>query len=75
MYVNNQKEKLMNTQKRFTQAVALFASLAVAGIGIAVGAQFVPSDFAQTVMVAIGSAVFGSGLTFFLIRMSELFDK
>jgi hypothetical protein len=53
----------------------LFASLAVAGIGIAVGAQFAPGDFAQTVMVGIGSAVFGSGLTFFLIRMSELFDK
>ena len=65
----------MNPKKRLTQAVVLFASLAVAGIGIAVGAQFAPGDFAQTVMVAIGSAVFGSGLTFFLIRMSELFDK
>jgi hypothetical protein len=65
----------MNTQKSFTQAVVLFASLALAGIGIAVGAQFVLGDFAQTVMVAIGSAIFGAGLTFFLIRMSELFDK
>lgn len=65
----------MNTQKSFTQAVVLFASLALAGIGIAVGAQFVLDDFAQMVMVAIGSAVFGAGLTFFLIKMSELFDK
>jgi hypothetical protein len=65
----------MNTPKNFTQAGVLFASLSLAGIGIAVGAQFVLGDFAQTVMVAIGSAVFGAGLTFFLIRMSELFDK
>ena len=65
----------MNTQKRITQAVVLFASLALAGIGMAVCAQFVLGDFAQTVLVAIGSAVFGAGLTFFLIRMSELFDK
>ncbi len=65
----------MNTQKSFTQAVVLFASLAVAGIGNAVGAQFAPGDFVQTVMIAIGSTIFGAGLTFFLIRMSELFDK
>lgn len=65
----------MNTKKGLTQVVVLFASLAVAGIGIAVGAQFAPTEFVQTVLVAIGSAVFGSGLTFFLIRMSELFDK
>lgn len=65
----------MNTKKGLTQVVVLFVSLAVAGIGIAVGAQFAPGDFAQTVMVAIGSAVFGAGLTFFLIRMGELFDK
>lgn len=65
----------MNTKKGLTQVVVLFVSLSVAGVGIAVGAQFAATEFTQTVMVAIGSAVFGSGLTFFLIRMSALFDK
>ena len=65
----------MNTKKGLTQVVVLFVSLAVAGIGIAVGAQFASTEFAEMVMVTIGSAVFGSGLTFFLIRMIAFFDK
>lgn len=65
----------MNNQKGLTSAVGIFIGLAVAGISVAVSAQIVPNDFAQIVMVAIGSAIFGAGLTFFLVRMNNLFDK
>ena len=65
----------MNNQKSFARVTGIFVGLAVAGISIAVASQVVPSDFAQTVMIAIGSAVFGAGLTFFLVRSSKLIDK
>lgn len=62
----------MNNKKGFASVVGIFVALAVAGVGMAVVAQVVPSDFAQTVMITIGSAIFGSGLTFFLIRVNSL---
>ena len=65
----------MNTKQFVTRTSTLFASLALAGIAVAVSAQIVPNTFAQTLMVAIGSAIFGSGLTFFLVRMSNLENK
>jgi hypothetical protein len=64
----------MNTKQIAIRTTALFVSLALAGIAIAVSAQVIPDAFAQTLMVAIGSAIFGSGLTYFLVRMSNL-DK
>ena len=65
----------MNTKQFVTRTTTIFAGLALAGIAVAVSAQIVPNDFAQTLMVAIGSAIFGSGLTFFLVRMSTLENK
>ena len=62
----------MNTKQIVTQTTAIFAGLTIAGITVAASSQVVPSEFAQTVMIAIGSAIFGSALTFFLIRMSNL---
>ena len=62
----------MNTKQTVIRSTTIFAGLALAGIAIAVSSQVVPIDFAQTLMVTIGSAIFGSGLTFFLIRMSNL---
>lgn len=65
----------MNTKQFVTRTTTIFAGLALAGIAVAVSAQIVPNDFAQTLMVAIGSAIFGSGLTFFLVRISTLENK
>ena len=62
----------MNTKDTVTRTTIIFVGLALAGIAVAVSSQVVPSNFAQILMVAIGSTVFGSGLTFFLIRMSNL---
>ena len=64
----------MNLKQRITRTVILFVGLSLAGIGIAGGAQWVPAAFIQTVMVAVGSAIFGAGLAFFLIRMSALLE-
>jgi len=60
----------MNSQSSPARTIAIFVGLAFAGIAVAISAQIVPSAFAQTLMVALGSTIFGSGLTFFLIRMS-----
>ena len=65
----------MNTKQFVTRTTVIFAGLALAGIAVAFSAQIVPDTFAQTLMVAIGSAVFGSGLTFFLLRFAMRFEK
>lgn len=65
----------MNTKQLINRTIGIFAGLAIAGIAVAVIAQVVPDAFSQTVMVSIGSAIFGAGLTFFLIRITTLMDK
>jgi len=62
----------MNTKQNVTQTTTIFAGLTIAGVVVAVTSQVVPNDFAQTLMITFGSAIFGSALTFFLIRMSNL---
>jgi ABC-type Fe3+ transport system permease subunit len=65
----------MNTKRSTPQAVVIFVALSIAGTSMAVTAQFVPNAFAQTVLVAIGSAIFGAGLAFFLVRIAAQTEK
>lgn len=65
----------MNNPKGFVSVVVIFVGLAVAGIGMAIVSQVVPSEFTQTVMISTGSAIFGAGLTFFLIKVNNLNSK
>lgn len=65
----------MNTKLRITRTAVLFAALAIAGISLIVGSQSAPEAFDQTVLVALGSAIFGAALTFFLIRVLALTEK
>ena len=65
----------MNTKQLINRSIGIFAGLSIAGITVAVTAQYITDAFAQTVMVSIGSAIFGAGLTFFLIRVTTLMDK
>ena len=65
----------MNTKQFITRTIVIFVGLAVAGISVALSAQVVPNTFDQTVMIAIGSAIFGAGLTFFLLSISALTEK
>ena len=62
----------MNNKQIITLTTTIFSGLTIAGVAIAIAAQIVPNDFAQTLMIAFSSSIFGSALTFFLIRMSNL---
>lgn len=61
--------------KQLTRTIATFVALSIAGICVTLSAQFVLDALAQTVIVAIGSAIFGAGLTFFLMRIFMLVEK
>jgi len=65
----------MNTKLQITHTIFTFVALSVAGVSIAVSAQFVAGALDQTLMVAIGSAIFGAGLAFFLVRIFALTEK
>ena len=65
----------MNTKNLIARTVVLFITLAITGISVAVSAKFVMDALEQTIMVAIGSAIFGGALTFFLIRLLTLVEK
>jgi len=65
----------MKTKQQLTHTTATFVALSIAGISVAVSAHFVPDALDQTVMVAIGSAIFGAGLAFFLMRIFILAEK
>lgn len=65
----------MNTKNVVTRTVVTFVALAVAGISLAVGAAFVMNAIEQTIIIAVGSAIFSASLTFFLIRLFALVEK
>lgn len=65
----------MNNKSLLTRTVIVFAALAAAGIVVAVSAQFVADSLEQTIMVALGSALFGASLSFFLVRLFSLVEK
>lgn len=65
----------MNTKNLITRTVVIFAALAVAGIGIAVGAKNLVNAFDQVILAAVGSAMFGAALAFFLVRVFSLIEK
>jgi len=65
----------MNTKNLITRTVVVFAVLAVAGIGMAVGARNLADAFNQTILIAAGCAIFGASLAFFLLRVFSLLEK
>ena len=58
----------MNTKTLLTRTVVTFAALAVAGVGMVVGARNLANPFDQTVLIAVGTAILGASLAFFLVR-------
>ena len=65
----------MNTKNLITRTVVIFAALAIAGVSLVVGSQFLVNPSEQTILVGIGSAIFGAALTFFLIRLLSFTEK
>jgi len=67
----------MNTQTRTSlgKAVAIFIGMAIVFATLLVAADRMDADpLSQLVLISVGSAIFGSGLTFFLIRITHLVD-
>lgn len=62
----------MNTKQSIIRTSVIFIVLTIAGISVTASAQFISEAFTQTTLVAIGSAIFGAGLAFFLVRISSL---
>jgi hypothetical protein len=67
----------MNTKTRTSigKAVAIFIGMVIVFAALLVAAGRVVDDpLSQLVLISVGSAVFGSGLTFLLIRVTHLVD-
>ena len=67
----------MNTQTRTSlgKAVAIFIGMVIVFAALLVAAgRLVGDSLSQLVLISVGSAVFGSGLTFLLIRVTQLVD-
>lgn len=65
----------MNTKPMIIRTVLVFVALAFAGIGMAVSAKLVADALEQITLVAVGSALFGAALSFFLIRIFSIEEK
>jgi len=66
----------MNAQTRssLAKAIAIFAGMAIVLLVLLLAADIVAGAQAKLVLVSLGSSIFGSGLTFFLIRAVHLDD-
>ena len=62
-------------KNQITRTVGIFVPLAVAGIGMAVSAKLLADPLEQLIFVAVGSAIFGAALCFFLIRILSIEEK
>jgi hypothetical protein len=62
-------------KNQIMRTVGIFVPLAVAGIGMAVSAKLLADALEQIIFVAVGSAIFGAALCFFLIRILSIEEK
>ena len=74
MYVKL-KGDTMNTKTLITRTTVTFVALALAGIAMAVSAKTLTNPLDQSILIAVGSALFGAGLAFFLVRIFALAEK
>lgn len=65
----------MNTKTLITRTTITFVALMLGGIFMAVGAKTMTDPVDQSILIAVGSALFGAGLAFFLVRVFALVEK
>lgn len=65
----------MNPKLQIVRTVVIFIVLMFAGIGMALSAKLVADALEQIILVAVGSALFGAALTFFLVRILSIEEK
>ena len=58
-------------QKPILFAAAIFIALAIVFITLVFVARGLADPFSQALTTSLGSAIFGAGLTFFLIQASQ----
>jgi hypothetical protein len=57
-----------------TYAVVLFVGLAVAAAVLLIAASAITDALARSILTQMGAAIFGSGLTVFLLRLLSTTD-
>jgi hypothetical protein len=58
-----------------TYAVVLFAGLAIVAAALFIAASAVADTLASAILTQMGAAIFGSGLTVFLLRLLTATDR
>jgi hypothetical protein len=66
----------MNAQTRnsLAKAIAIFSGMTLILIVLLAAADSIADGQAKLILVSLGSSIFGSGLTFFLLRAVQLDD-
>ena len=65
----------MNNKNLLARTVITFVALAIAGVSMAASAKILLDGVEQIILIAVGSAVFGASLAFFLVRFFALIEK
>ena len=65
----------MNTKNLIARTILTFVALAVSGIFMTVGAKTLTDAVDQSILISVGSALFGAALAFFLVRIFSIMDK
>lgn len=65
----------MNTKDLITRTTVTFVALAIGGILMVVGAKTMTDAVDQSILISVGSALFGAALAFFLVRIFSIIEK
>lgn len=65
----------MNTKTLITRTTVTFVGLTIGGIVMVVGAKTMTDAVDQSILISVGSALFGAALAFFLVRIFSLVEK
>ena len=59
----------LNRSTQLTRTIVVFVALTIVGVGMTAAADAVNNPYMESVLMHIGSAMFGAGLAFFLVDM------
>ena len=65
----------MKHKTLIARTTVTFAVMAIAGILMAVGAKTMTAGVDQSILISVGSALFGAALAFFLVRVFSIAEK
>ena len=65
----------MNTKNLIARTTLTFVALALTGIFMAVGAKTMTDAVDRSILISVGSALFGAALAFFLVRVFSIIEK